>query len=43
MFAWRCAVLVPVLGRVNNFATPDVLDADRLIACEVLTPGGTAA
>jgi 5-deoxy-glucuronate isomerase len=26
--------------QVNNFATPDVLDADRLIACEVLTPGG---
>jgi 5-deoxy-glucuronate isomerase len=26
--------------QVNNFATPDALDADRLIACEVLTPGG---
>ncbi|HEY7048716.1 MAG TPA: 5-deoxy-glucuronate isomerase [Jatrophihabitantaceae bacterium] len=26
--------------QVNNFATPDVLDADRLIACEVLTPSG---
>lgn len=26
--------------QVNNFGTPDVLDADRLIACEVLTPGG---
>ena len=26
--------------QVNNFATPDVLDADRIIACEVLTPGG---
>ncbi|TDB80764.1 5-deoxy-glucuronate isomerase [Micromonospora sp. KC721] len=26
--------------QVNNFATPDVLEADRLIACEVLTPGG---
>jgi 5-deoxy-glucuronate isomerase len=25
--------------QVNNFGTPDVLDADRLIACEVLTPG----
>jgi 5-deoxy-glucuronate isomerase len=25
---------------VNNFATPGVLDADRLIACEVLTPSG---
>ena len=27
--------------RVNNFATPDVLAADRLIACEVFTPAGT--
>jgi 5-deoxy-glucuronate isomerase len=26
--------------QVNNFATPDVLDADRIIACEVLTPAG---
>jgi 5-deoxy-glucuronate isomerase len=26
--------------QVNNFATPDVLDADRLIACEVITPAG---
>ncbi|TDB71776.1 5-deoxy-glucuronate isomerase [Micromonospora sp. KC723] len=26
--------------QVNNFATPDVLEADRIIACEVLTPGG---
>jgi 5-deoxy-glucuronate isomerase len=26
--------------RVSNFATPDVLDADRLIACEVFTPAG---
>jgi 5-deoxy-glucuronate isomerase len=26
--------------QVNNFAIPGVLDADRLIACEVLTPGG---
>jgi 5-deoxy-glucuronate isomerase len=26
--------------RVNNFATPDVLEADRLIACEVFTPAG---
>jgi 5-deoxy-glucuronate isomerase len=26
--------------QVNNFATPDVLAADRLIACEVLTPAG---
>ncbi|MDF8263045.1 5-deoxy-glucuronate isomerase [Luteipulveratus flavus] len=25
---------------VRNFGTPDVLDADRLIACEVLTPAG---
>jgi 5-deoxy-glucuronate isomerase len=30
----------PSSRQVNNFATPDVLDADRLIACEVLTPGG---
>jgi len=26
--------------RVNNFGTPDVLEADRLIACEVFTPAG---
>ena len=26
--------------QVNNFGTPDVLDADRIIACEVLTPSG---
>ncbi|KNX37823.1 5-deoxy-glucuronate isomerase [Luteipulveratus halotolerans] len=25
---------------VRNFGTPDVLDADRIIACEVLTPAG---
>ncbi len=26
--------------QVNNFGTPDVLEADRLIVCEVLTPSG---
>jgi 5-deoxy-glucuronate isomerase len=26
--------------QVNNFGTPQVLDADRVIACEVLTPAG---
>jgi 5-deoxy-glucuronate isomerase len=26
--------------QVNNIATPDVLEADRLIVCEVLTPAG---
>jgi 5-deoxy-glucuronate isomerase len=26
--------------QVNNLGTPAVLDAERLIACEVLTPGG---
>ena len=26
--------------QVNNFGTPDALDADRIIACEVLTPAG---
>jgi 5-deoxy-glucuronate isomerase len=26
--------------QVNNFCTPGTFDADRLIACEVLTPGG---
>ena len=26
--------------QVNNFCTPDTFDADALIACEVLTPGG---
>jgi 5-deoxy-glucuronate isomerase len=25
---------------VRNFGTPDVLDADSIIACEVITPGG---
>lgn len=25
---------------VRNFCTPDVLEADRLIACEVITPAG---
>lgn len=26
--------------QVNNFCTPDAFEADNLIACEVLTPGG---
>lgn len=26
--------------QVNNFCTPQTFDCDRLIACEVLTPGG---
>jgi 5-deoxy-glucuronate isomerase len=26
--------------QVNNFCTPDAFECDRLIACEVLTPGG---
>jgi 5-deoxy-glucuronate isomerase len=26
--------------QVNNFCTPDAFEADRLIACEVLTPSG---
>jgi 5-deoxy-glucuronate isomerase len=26
--------------QVNNFCTPDAFDAEALIACEVLTPGG---
>lgn len=26
--------------QVNNFGTPDVLEADRIIACEVITPAG---
>jgi 5-deoxy-glucuronate isomerase len=26
--------------QVNNFGTPDALDADRIIACEVITPAG---
>ncbi len=30
----------PCSRQVINFATPGVLDADRLIACEVLTPSG---
>jgi 5-deoxy-glucuronate isomerase len=30
----------PCSRQVNNFCTPEVFEADRLIACEVLTPGG---
>jgi 5-deoxy-glucuronate isomerase len=30
----------PCARQVNNFGTPDVLAADRLIACEVITPAG---
>jgi 5-deoxy-glucuronate isomerase len=30
----------PSSRQVNNFGTPEVLDADRLMACEVLTPAG---
>lgn len=29
--------------QVHNFGLPDVLDADRLIACEVLTPSGNTS
>ena len=47
-FRHQPAAAVPVelrgAGRasrqVNNFCTPDAFDADALIACEVLTPGG---
>jgi 5-deoxy-glucuronate isomerase len=47
-FRYLAAADVPVELRgagacsrqVNNFGVPGVLDADRLIACEVLTPGG---
>ncbi|GAA1737633.1 5-deoxy-glucuronate isomerase [Aeromicrobium alkaliterrae] len=30
----------PASRQVNNFGVPGVLEADRIIACEVLTPGG---
>jgi 5-deoxy-glucuronate isomerase len=30
----------PASRQVNNFCTPEVFAADRLIACEVLTPAG---
>jgi len=30
----------PCSRQVNNFCTPETFDADRLISCEVLTPGG---
>jgi len=30
----------PASRQVNNFCTPDAFEADALIACEVLTPGG---
>ena len=47
-FRYQPADAVPVelrgAGRasrqVNNFCTPDAFEADALIACEVLTPGG---
>lgn len=47
-FRYQPASAVPVELRgagscsrqVNNFCTPDSFEADRLIACEVLTPGG---
>jgi 5-deoxy-glucuronate isomerase len=47
-FRYQPAARVPVelrgAGRssrqVNNFCTPDAFEADALIACEVLTPGG---
>jgi 5-deoxy-glucuronate isomerase len=26
--------------QIHNFGTPETLDADRMIACEVITPGG---
>jgi 5-deoxy-glucuronate isomerase len=29
--------------QVNNFCTPETFDCDRLIACEVLTPGGNCS
>jgi 5-deoxy-glucuronate isomerase len=30
----------PASRQVNNFCTPDTFPADKLIACELLTPGG---
>ncbi|WP_433479288.1 5-deoxy-glucuronate isomerase [Spirillospora sp. CA-142024] len=30
----------PASRQVNNLCTPEAFEADRLIACEVLTPGG---
>jgi 5-deoxy-glucuronate isomerase len=30
----------PASRQVNNFCTPDAFEAEALIACEVLTPGG---
>ena len=30
----------PCSRQMHNFCTPDAFEADRLIACEVLTPGG---
>ncbi len=47
-FRHQPAAAVPVEMRgagqasrqVNNFCTPDAFEADALIACEVLTPGG---
>jgi 5-deoxy-glucuronate isomerase len=30
----------PASRQVNNFCTPEAFEADALIACEVLTPGG---
>jgi 5-deoxy-glucuronate isomerase len=47
-FRYSAADAVPVELRgagqasrqVNNFCTPDAFETDKLIACEVLTPGG---
>jgi 5-deoxy-glucuronate isomerase len=30
----------PASRQVHNFCTPDTFEADRIIACELLTPGG---
>ncbi|MDQ1615950.1 MAG: 5-deoxy-glucuronate isomerase [Actinomycetota bacterium] len=42
--SWDVAVELRGAGacsrQVNNFATPEALEADRIIACEVLTPAG---
>ena len=35
-----CAAPAPARRQVNNFCTPGRFEADRLIACEVITPAG---
>ena len=37
---WSCAAPAQASRQVNNFCSPEAFECDRLIAVEVLTPGG---